>query len=269
MSYEEDDLGEGTGAQDAGAGLESISFSGKDGEYSWKDEDGNTQSATELEVVFGFEMLNGRTLWSGSGPIPEDGGQPLCRSESALANCAGMRPSMQPVTLAVMVQGGWTGDCSTCKLDKFNNDQKPLCKRSAALYVAFPEDAEPRLRRISFTNWSSTKALDDKIANLKKHCKTNDCNVRSLVLRLASEKVSGKKKGDSYRIPTLSIVQGKTVDDGFAAALLIEAKILVEDLRKRPSWAKDPKSILQAPATQAALVAQKEDDGVSFEDAPF
>ena len=81
--------------------------------------------------------------------------------------------------------------------------------------------------------------------------------------------MAGKKKGDSYRIPTLSIVKEKTMDDGFAAALLIEAKLLVEDLRKRPSWAKDPKSILQAPATQAALVAQKEDDGFSVEEIPF
>lgn len=267
MSYEEDDLGEGSGSQEAGIG--SISFSGKDGEYSWKDEDGNAQSAQDLEVVFGFEMLNGRTLWSGSGSIPEDGSQPLCRSESAMANCAGLRPAMAPLTLAAMVNFGWTGDCSTCALDKFNGDQKPLCKRSASLFVAFPEDNPPRLRRISFTNWSSTKALDEKVTNLKKHCRTNDCNVRTLVLKLGSEKVSGKKKGDSYRIPTLSIVQGKTVDDGFAAALLIEAKLLIEDLRKRPSWAKDPKSILQAPATQAALVAQKEDDGFSVEEIPF
>lgn len=267
MSYEEDDLGEGSGSSEGGVG--SISFSGKDGEYSWKDEEGNSQSAMELEVVFGFEMLNGRTLWSGSGPIPEDGSQPLCRSESAGTPCAGLRPQVNPVTLSVMIAGGWTGDCSDCKLDKFNGDQKPLCKRSASLFVAFPSDSPPQLRRIAFTNWSSTKALDEKIKNLKNHCRTNDVNVRTLVLKLGSEKVAGKKKGDSYRIPTLSIVKEKTVDEGFAAALKVEAQLLVADLRKRPSWAKDPKLVLRAPETQAAITAAAELDGISVEEIPF
>lgn len=267
MSYEEDDLGEGSGSAEGGVG--SISFSGKDGEYSWKDEDGNAQTARELEVVFGFEMLNGRTLWPGSGPIPADGNQPLCRSESARADCAGLRPSVEPVTLRVMLDGGWTGDCSSCKLDKFRDDLKPLCKRSASLFVAFPSDSAPILRRVSFPNWSSTKAIDEKVGNLKGHCKANDLNIRTLILKLGSERKDGKKKGESYRIPTLSIVKERTMDIGFARALLIEAQLLVADLRKRPSWAKDPKQVLGAPETRAAIAAKVELDGISVEEIPF
>jgi len=268
LSYQDDDdLGEGAGGGDSQFG--NISFSGTSGEYSWKDEDGAQHAKHDLEVVFGFEMLNGRVLWGGSGPIPEDGNKPLCRAESATADCAGLRPNIGPATLATMIAKGWTGNCSDCALGKFQGDQKSLCKTASSLFVALPEDSPPALRRISFANWSSTKALEEKIRALKAHCKKENVNVRTLVLKLGSEKKDGKTKGQSYRVPTLSIKTGHTVDDEFAAMLLVEARMLVDELRTRPSWAKDPKLVLRAPETQAALMAKTEMDGLSVEEIPF
>lgn len=269
MSYQDDDdLGEGAGGGDSQFG--NISFSGTSGEYSWKDEDGTKHAKHELEVVFCFEMMNGRILWGGSGPIPQDGDKPLCRAESASAPCAGLRPNIGPATLATMIAKGWTGDCSDCALGRRQDDgQRSLCKTASSLFVVFPDDNPSDLKRISFANFSSTEVMDKKIRALKAHCKKENVNVRTLVLKLGSEKKDGKTKGQSYRVPTLSIKTGHTVDDEFAAMLLVEARMLVDELRTRPSWAKDPKLVLRAPETQAALMAKTEMDALLGEEIPF
>lgn len=260
--------GDGTADLAGNESISSIAFSGKDGEYTWKDETGASQAAQSLEVLVAFWTTNARTLWPATGPIPADGDSPLCRTERADRDIAALRTVIGPATMATMVAKGWTGDCSTCQLGKFQGNDKPLCKSGAALYVAFPDDNPPTLRRVSFNGPSVAKELKEKLSNLLAHAKSVGAKHASLVVKLGSEKKKNKG-GESYRVPTMAVVQGKTVDDGFVAALGVEAGLLYDELSKRPSWAKDPKTVLAAPATQAALAAGREMDGVSVEEIPF
>lgn len=247
-----------------------INFSGKDGEYTEKDkETGAVNALHTIEKVVVFWMLDGKVLWPGSGAIPRDGDAPLCRSEKSELDIAALNPKINVVSLAVMKSLGYTGNCQTCGLSKWANNEKPLCRNTATLYVIDP-DAEPSqdaIHRIVFSGPSVVGMLKERINGLRKVASDAGKPYAAFVVRLGSEKVEGRSKSDVYRVPTFAIDNAREVSAEWLASLGVEARIMAEDVRTRPSWALNPARALAAPALQAALVAGKEMEGI--DEVPF
>lgn len=271
MSFFDEYAGGDGGAELAASeSTRSITFSGKDGSYGWTDENGLKQEESSLKKVIAFWNLGGRVLWPGSGPIPSDGSAPLCRTENDRLDIAAMRPSIGPATLDTMAAKGFTGSCATCGLAQFNGDEKPLCKMSATLYVVDPgvELNDKAIHRIVFNGPGVVKILKEKINNLLKHAQQQGQPYAAFVVTLGKEKVKGRGKGDSYCVPTLA-VGNEAMPAEWLSVLGVEARIAIDETRRRPSWARDPKSVLASGVVQAALQASRELDGVQMEDIPF
>lgn len=266
--YAEGDGGDELHKSEAGR---QINFSGKDGEYSEKcAESGAVTASATVDKVIAAWHLDGRVLWPGSGSIPKDGDAPLCRNEKATLDIACLNQKAGPATLATMAALGYTGNCQDCRLAQFNGQEKPLCRQTATLYVADPgvEITPDTIHRLVFSGPSVVKVLREKIGALHQHAKAAGKSYAQLVVRLGSEKViSTKKKSDSYRVPTFSVDQTQEMDAGWVAALGVEARIVINEARRRPSWARDPRSIISAPAVQAALMAGRE--AVGIDEIPF
>lgn len=268
-----DEYQEGEGGKELasrGAGMFTIGFSGRDGLYSWKDGDARKE-AMSIEKVIAFWNLNSRGLWPSSGVIPKDGDAPLCRSENDKLDIAALRPQIGPATRATMKMLGHTGECSSCPLAKFNGDQKPLCKKQASVYVVEPGVPinENALHRITFNGPSVVDAIKKKIENLLRVSKERGVRYAALTVVFGREKLKGRSSGETYFGPTLSISPADPQEAGWLAALGVEASLVFEETRRRPSWAGNHRQMFDDPAVLAALNAARDVEGISVEEIPF
>lgn len=237
--------------------VKTVSFSGKDGEYSWRNGD-DTEYASSVECHVAFWNLDGRVLWPGSGPIPSDGSQPLCRSDKATLPIASMRQQIGPATIATMMAKGYTGDCRTCALGRFNGDEKPLCKLAATVYVVDPGSSE--IYKISFTGPSVIKALKEKLSALITGAKERGKPYAVFPVKFGKEKVKSKgKSGESYCVPSIAVNwESPSQDDEWLSVLGVEARAALEATRKRPEWGRDPVLVLATAPAIAAIESAEE-----------
>lgn len=260
---------EGGAELKTGEFMDRISFSGKDGEYSWKEGE-ETKSAATLEKVIVFWHLGGQTLFGGNGSLPSDGAAPWCRNENKHLDTAVLRSNLQPSSLALLGRMGYTGDCATCPLARFQGNEKPLCAQSATIYVVDPSVAtedinEKSIHCLTFKGAAVVKALKAAIANLTAHAKSKGAQYSMFTAKFGKKKV--KHASGGYCEPTIEVSANSTQAAEWVATLGVFAREALEESRKRPSNARAPMLMLASPAMHA-LPPGNDDaevvDGIEF-----
>lgn len=247
MSFFDEYLDEGERELSQRNNVDSITFSGDTGDYTAGKED--PQRFKSLEKCLLFWNLDGHVLWGGNGPIPEDGDSPICRSEKAVLG-GRLRDNIAPATRATVQALGWTGTCEDCPLGKFQGDAKPLCRQTAALYVAEPNGPldDHLVQKIVFGSPTSVKVLKEKLASFVSHCRNAGIAHAAFVVRLSQEAKKGPKN-KTYYVPNLAIKDGEVMSEEWLAGVGVLAREAYENTRKiipsRPA--------LQAKPSVAAL----------------